>query len=88
MGPLKRNDGLRKQYTEGGRYVPVSWLRKFEGGRVSFTLALVITIHVFWNTGVLKHYLDGLQYALGDLEADATPTSKIKRTPVLAPAKP
>ena len=87
MGPLKRNDGLRKQYTEGGRYVPVSWLRKFEGGRVFYS-SLGHNDSLFWNTGVLKHYLDGLQYALGDLEADATPTSKIKRTPVLAPAKP
>ena len=42
----------------------------------------------FWNPGVIKHCLDGLQYALGDLAADATPTSKIKRTTVLAPAKP
>ena len=87
MGPLKRNDGLRKQYTEGGRYVPVSWLRKFEGGRVFYT-NLGHNESTFWNSAVLKHYLDGLQYALGDLAADATPTSKIKRTAVLAPAKP
>ena len=87
MGPLKRNEGLRKQYTEGGRYVPVSWLRKFQGGRVFYT-NFGHNESTFWNPGVIKHCLDGLQYALGDLTADATPTSKIKRTAVLAPAKP
>ena len=87
MGPVKRYDGLRKQYTEGGRYVAVSWLRKFEGGRVFYT-NLGHNESTFWNSAVLKHYLDGLQYALGDLAADATPTSKIRRTAVLAPAKP
>jgi hypothetical protein len=25
---------------------------------------------------ILKHMLDGMQYALGDLEADATPTDQ------------
>ena len=25
---------------------------------------------------MLKHYLAGIQYALGDLEADATPTAR------------
>jgi hypothetical protein len=25
---------------------------------------------------MLKHFLDGIQYALGDLSADATPTAK------------
>ena len=87
MGPLKRNEGLRKQYTEGGRYVPVSWLRKFQGGRVFYT-NFGHNESTFWNPKVIKHCLDGLQYALGDLTADATPTSKIKRTAVLAPAKP
>ena len=29
---------------------------------------------IFWNPQVLKHYLAGIQFALGDLYADATPT--------------
>jgi hypothetical protein len=33
--------------------------------------------------------LDGIQYALGDLEADATPTAEIPaREPAYSPAKP
>lgn len=87
MGPLNRNEGLKKQYTEGDRYVPVSWLRKFEGGRVFYT-NLGHNESTFWNSSVMKHCLDGLQYALGDLAADATPSSKIKRSAVLAPSKP
>jgi HEAT repeat protein len=30
---------------------------------------------VIWNAAVLQHYLDGIQFALGDLPADATPRS-------------
>ena len=81
------NEGLKKQYTEGDRYVPVSWLRKFEGGRVFYT-NLGHNESTFWNSSVMKHCLDGLQYALGDLAADATPSSKIKRSAALAPSKP
>ena len=87
MKPLERNEGLKKQYTEGGRTVPVSWIRTFEGGRVFYT-NLGHNESTYWNPAVLRHYLDGLQYALGDLEADATPSSKIKRKEVFAPAAP
>ena len=30
----------------------------------------------FWNPAVLQHWLAGLQYVLGDLDADATPSAK------------
>ena len=36
--------------------------------------------HIFWNSAVLKHYLDGIQYALGDLPADATPSTQVHKT--------
>ncbi|MBL4641747.1 MAG: ThuA domain-containing protein, partial [Verrucomicrobiales bacterium] len=87
MKPLNRNEGLKKQYTEGGRTVPVSWIRTFEGGRVFYT-NLGHNASTYWNPAVLQHYLDGLQYALGDLTADATPSSKITREEVLAPPAP
>ena len=87
MKPLDRNAGLKKQYTEGGRTVPVSWIRTFEGGRVFYT-NFGHNESTYWNLAVLQHYLDGLQYALGDLKADATPSSKISRKEVLAPAAP
>jgi hypothetical protein len=87
MKPLNRNEGLKKQYTEGGRTVPVSWIRTFEGGRVFYT-NLGHNASTYWSPAVLQHYLDGLQYALGDLRADATPSSKITREEVLAPPVP
>ena len=36
---------------------------------------------------MLQHYLDGIQFALGDFEADATPSAKLSETPepALAP---
>jgi hypothetical protein len=30
---------------------------------------------VYWNPVMLKHYLTGIQYVLGDLQADATPSN-------------
>ena len=69
-------DKFNKSY--GGssdRQVPVSWLQEYNGGRVFFT-NLGHREDTYWNPAVLQHYLDGIQYALGDLEADATPTAK------------
>lgn len=51
---------------------PVSWVRTFGKGRV-FYCALGHSRHVFHDPRVLKHYLDGIQFVLGDLEADAEP---------------
>ena len=30
---------------------------------------------IFWNPRMLEHFLAGIQYALGDLKADATPSA-------------
>jgi len=75
-----------EQYGKGTRQVPVSWLQEFGGGRVFFT-NLGHREDTYWNPAVLQHYLDGIQYALGDLEADATPTAKAgELIKALAPA--
>ena len=50
----------------------ISWLHKVGAGRV-FYCALGHEHAVFWTPVVLEHYLRGIQYALGDLEADDTP---------------
>jgi type 1 glutamine amidotransferase len=52
----------------------VSWVRSYGGGRV-FYCSLGHNNHVFWNPAILRHYLDGIQFALGDLEADTTPSA-------------
>lgn len=57
--------------------VAVSWIREFNGGRVFYS-NIGHRDDTFWNTAMLEHYLAGIQYALGDLEADATPTADAK----------
>jgi type 1 glutamine amidotransferase len=49
-----------------------SWVKKYGKGRVFYS-ALGHDHDVFWNEAVLQHWLDGIQFALGDLEVDTTP---------------
>jgi len=56
-------------------YVPISWVRDWGKGRV-FYCSLGHDNHIFWNPTVLKHYLDGIQFALGDLLVDTKPHSQ------------
>jgi len=67
----------------------IAWIRGFEKGRV-FYCSLGHNNHIFWTPAVLKHFLDGIQYAMGDLAADATPSTKLskKPEPALAPERP
>ena len=55
-------------------FYPISWLDEYGDGRV-FYCSLGHRDEIFWNPEILKHYLAGIQYATGDLEADATPKS-------------
>lgn len=70
--------------------VPVSWLKEVGKGRLFFT-NLGHNDMTFANTMVLQHMLDGIQYALGDIEADATPSSEVTvktaHAPETAPSK-
>jgi type 1 glutamine amidotransferase/HEAT repeat protein len=52
----------------------VTWVREYGEGRV-FYCSLGHRHEIFWNAPVLTHYLAGIQYALGQLEADATPSA-------------
>ena len=51
---------------------PVSWVRRHGKGRVFYS-ALGHSAPVYSNATVLQHFLDGIQYALGDLKADDSP---------------
>lgn len=57
---------------------PVTWIRKEGKGRVFYS-GLGHNPQVFWNASLLEHFLAGIQYALGDLKADATPSAKPAR---------
>jgi len=54
----------------------VSWLNKVGEGRV-FYCSLGHAEATYWNPVVLKHYLAGLQFVLGDLQADASPSGPL-----------
>ena len=51
---------------------PVAWIRQHGKARVFYT-SLGHNPDVFWDTRMLTMFLAGIQYALGDLEADASP---------------
>jgi len=55
---------------------PLAWVHRYGAGRV-FCSNLGHNNFTYWNPVVLQHYLDGIQYALGDLTVDETPSAKI-----------
>jgi type 1 glutamine amidotransferase len=55
----------------------VAWVREYEKGHVFYS-SLGHREEIYWNPTILKFYLDGIQFALGDLKADATPSEKAK----------
>lgn len=62
----------------------LSWIHEYGKGRV-FYCAFGHDDQIWWNPKILAHYLAGLQYALGDLKADATPSAKLTPAPKAAP---
>lgn len=58
---------------------PVAWIRQHgQAGRVFYT-TLGHNPDMFWDPRMLAMFLAGTQYALGDLEADATPRPRSTR---------
>jgi type 1 glutamine amidotransferase len=50
----------------------VAWIKPHGKGRV-FYCSLGHNHHIFWNPKVLRHYLAGIQWALGDYEVEVKP---------------
>ena len=48
---------------------PITWIKPYGKGRV-FYCALGHQKPIFWNRIILQHFLDGIQYAVGDLKCD------------------
>jgi type 1 glutamine amidotransferase len=65
-------EDVAKGKRDDGQY-GISWINTAGKGRV-FYCSLGHREEIYWNPTILKHYLAGIQYALGDLEADATPS--------------
>jgi type 1 glutamine amidotransferase len=51
------------------RDFPLGWVRRHGSGRVFYS-ALGHNNEEYWNPNLLRHFLDGLQFALGDLPAE------------------
>ncbi len=56
----------------GDRDLPISWVRNFGNGRVFYS-SFGHNHAIYWNPAILRHFLDGIQFALGDLPVDTTP---------------
>jgi type 1 glutamine amidotransferase len=61
----------------------IAWIKPCGDGRV-FYCSLGHNSHIYWTPEVLQHYLDGIQYALGDLKADDSPSAKLSPAPKAA----
>jgi type 1 glutamine amidotransferase/sugar phosphate isomerase/epimerase len=82
---LLKIDTARTDVSEQRRILPdrradmdlaMSWIRRYGRGRVFYS-SFGDNPHIFWDTRILHHDLAGIQYALGDLEAPATPNNKL-----------
>ena len=66
----------------------VAWIQEVGKGH-TFYCSLGHVHEIFWNPTLLQFYCDGIQYALGDLKADAMPSAKLSPQPeaIHAPEK-
>ena len=75
-GPKMKKNNMKRKDND----YAVSWLRSFTGSKVFYT-NLGHNEDTFLNPVALQHILTGIQYACGDIEADATPSAKIGKFP-------
>ena len=73
LDPERSDKPARKLKREDNDY-PVAWVQSVGKGRVFYT-SLGHNHHIFTNPQLFKHYLAGIQFACGDLEADTTPSA-------------
>lgn len=64
--------GVEKGVKRADKDFAVAWIKQDGKGRV-FYCSLGHAANVFQDAAVLQFYLDGIQWALGDLKADAKP---------------
>ena len=69
-GRSSRGPGTATRRPDG--IYPVSWIRTYGKGRVFYT-SIGHMPETFMTPSLVGHVLAGVQYALGDLDADATP---------------
>lgn len=67
-----------KRHNRPDRDYAVAWIKEHGKGRVFYTL-LGHREETFMNPVSMQFFLAGIQYALGDLKADATPSAKLPK---------
>ena len=72
MNTIKKKGGSRKDNDYA-----ISWVKTHGKGRV-FYCSLGHRGEIFWNPLVLKHYLAGIQWAMGDLKEVSTTPNPLK----------
>jgi type 1 glutamine amidotransferase len=71
--PTTRNvNGFKPTDVDTG----IAWIKTWGKGRM-FYCSLGHNDHIFWNPAILQHYLDGIQFALGDYKVDTMPRPNI-----------
>lgn len=70
----ERSDKVKGMRRKDNDY-PVAWVQKVKEGRVFYS-SIGHNNHIYWNPMMLKHYLAGIQFAAGDIEANTTPSAK------------
>ena len=73
----ERSDAPKGKLGRKDNDYAVSWVQKVGKGRVFYS-SLGHNHHIYWNPLILKHYLAGIQFAVGDIVADTTPSAKVK----------
>jgi type 1 glutamine amidotransferase len=56
----------------------LAWIKNHGKGRI-FYCAIGHRTEIWWHPQILSFYLDAIQFATGDLEADATPSAQVQR---------
>jgi len=55
----------------------LAWVKRYGRGRVFYS-AIGHKTEIWWNPNILSFYLDGIQFAMGDLDADTTPSARVQ----------
>ncbi len=71
-GEDMKREGMKRKDND----YAVSWIRKYAGSRVFYS-NLGHNKETFHNKMALQHFLNGIQFALGDLEADSRPSAEV-----------
>lgn len=79
----ERHPDIAPKITRTDNDFAVSQLRTYDKGRV-FYCSLGHNHAIYWNPTILAHYLAGIQWAMGDLPADATPRARPSPPPLAA----